>query len=115
MNATAVKITGQCHCGEITYEAQGPIIKSSQCDCAACQAATGTFAAPVLTVLRANYSVTKGQPAVFKAESGEDCDAYGTWQFCPNCGTQLYWLGNEGDELDIYAGTLHDKSLHNPA
>jgi hypothetical protein len=115
MEATALTITGQCHCGEITYEAHGPIIKSSQCDCAGCRAATGTFAAPFVTVQRANHTITQGKPAVFRAESGEDCDAHGTWHFCTNCGTQLYWLGNEGNELDIFAGTLHDRSLYNPA
>ena len=80
---------------------------SSACGCAACRAATGAFAASVPTVLRASHNVTKGQPAVCKAESSEDCDAYGTRQFCPDCGTQRDWLGNEGNELDIFAGTLH--------
>ena len=104
-------ITGQCHCGDIKYEGQGPIIKSSYCDCPGCRRATGTFKAPFVTVLRQGFKVTAGEPSGFRADSGDRCDAYGEFFFCPRCGTQVFWKAHEGNELDIFAGTLEDTGL----
>jgi len=107
-------ITGGCHCGQVRYVAQEPIVKSSYCDCSGCQHATGTLHAPFVTVLRDHFSVTAGQPARFRAPSGERCDAVGVWFFCPNCGTHVYWLCDHGNELDIFAGSLDDTSVFQP-
>ncbi|MFH1084429.1 MAG: GFA family protein [Chloroflexota bacterium] len=107
-------ITGRCHCGQVTYEAQGPIIKSSYCDCPGCQRATGTLKAPFVTVLRAGLKITTGEPAAFRAASGERCDAYGEWLHCHHCGSPLFWRSLEGNELDIFAGTLDDATVFQP-
>lgn len=103
-------VSGRCHCGQVRYEATGPVAKASYCDCRGCQRATGTLKAPFVTFRRANVTVVAGQLAEFKAEGGEKCDRHGTWQFCPKCGTQVFWKGSTGDELDILAGTLDDTS-----
>jgi hypothetical protein len=104
-------IKGQCHCGYIKYEAQGPVVKCSYCDCRGCQKATGTFKAPFVTVLREGFRIIGAEPTKFRAESGDRCDAHGTWNFCPKCGTQIFWKGNQGNELDLFAGTLDNMSL----
>ena len=104
-------ITGKCHCGYIEYQAQGPIIKCSYCDCNGCKKATGTFKAPFITVKRNNFSIISGNISKFKSESKERCDGYGEWYFCTKCGTQLYWKSFEGDQLDIFAGTLDNTNL----
>ena len=85
--------------------------KCSHCDCRGCQRATGTLKVPFVTVPRKNFKITAGKPSQFRAKSGEKCDVHGVWVFCPQCGTQLYWLGNKGDQLDIFAGTLDDTSV----
>jgi hypothetical protein len=107
-------ITGHCHCGGIQYKAEGPIVKTSYCDCPGCQKATGTLQAPFVTVLRGNTEVTAGEPSVFRAKSGDRCDEHGEWLFCPDCGTQVFWRGFRGNELDIFAGTLNDPSVFQP-
>lgn len=107
-------MTGQCHCGRIKYEAKSPIVKCSYCDCRGCQRATGTLKAPFVTVRRDGVKVISGKPSEFRAASGEKCDAHGVWLFCPDCGTQLFWKGDKGDELDIFAGTLDDASVFKP-
>lgn len=109
-----VQITGQCHCGNIKYMAQGPIVKCSYCDCGGCQRATGTLKAPFVTVKRQGFVLTAGEPASFRAESGVGCDCHGVWNFCPKCGTQVFWKGHTGDELDIFAGTLDDTTVFRP-
>jgi len=104
-------IKGQCHCGYIKYEAQGPIVKCSYCDCHGCRKATGTLKVPFVTVLREGFKITESEPFEFRAESGEKCDAHGAWHFCPKCGSQVFWKGNQGNELDLFAGSLNDTTL----
>lgn len=110
----AQKISGQCHCGNIKYQATGPIIKSSYCDCRGCQRASGTLKVPYVTFSRSNVKVIEGELSEFKANGGEKCDCHGVWLFCPKCGTQIFWKANKGEELDVFAGTLDDTSLFQP-
>ena len=111
--ATAL-LVGRCHCGDVSYEAQGPIVKSTSCDCDGCRRATGTLNVPFVSVRRAGFKITAGEPSVFRADSGVKCDAFGVWSFCSKCGTQLFWTGDTGDEIDIFAGTLDDTSVFQP-
>lgn len=104
-------ITGQCHCGAVRYEADGPVVKSSQCDCMGCQRATGSLKAPFVTVKRAGFRVVAGQAARYQAAGGERCDAHGAWHFCGTCGGPLFWLGHQGDEIDLFAGSLDDRAV----
>lgn len=105
------KATGQCHCGQITYEAEDPNLVCAYCDCRGCQRATGTLKAPFVHVSRTGFRTTIGEAKAFRAASGDRCDAGGVWYFCPACGTQLFWKGDRGDEIAIFAGTLDDPSL----
>jgi len=107
----AKSITGQCHCGHVKYTAQGPVVRRSYCDCRGCQRATGTLKAPFVTVLRSAFTTTAGEPASFRSDSKAKCDCHGVWHFCPKCGTQVFWKGDKGNELDIFAGTLDDTSI----
>lgn len=104
-------ITGRCHCGDVAYEARGPIIKCSTCDCRGCRKTTGTLKAPFVTVARARFKVTAGVPATYQATSGDRCDAHGVWHFCPRCGSPVFWLGHKGDEVDLFAGSLDDVTV----
>ncbi len=76
-------ITGQCHCGQVKYEVQGPVVESNYCDCRGCQRATGTLKSPFLVVRQAGFKVVAGEPATFRAASGVKCDLHGVWHFCP--------------------------------
>jgi hypothetical protein len=103
--------TGHCHCNFIKYQVQGDIIKCSYCDCKGCQKATATLKAPFVSVLRTAFTLTSGEPSKYDAASGEKCDKFGEWYFCPKCGTQVFWKAHEGNELDLFAGTLDDVKL----
>lgn len=111
---TETKFIGQCHCGEIRYEAVGPIIRCTYCDCRGCQRAAGALQVPYVTVQRAKFTITAGQPLEFRASSGEKCDCHGVWNFCPRCGTPVFWKGDKTEEIDIFAGTLDDTKLFQP-
>ena len=103
--------TGQCHCGTIQYAALNPRLNVEHCDCVGCQRASGTLRVPFIHVGRADLNIAEGRPTDFRAKSGEKCDAGGVWQFCSDCGTQLFWDGDRGDEIAIFAGTVDDPSL----
>ncbi len=103
-------ITGQCHCGQITYEAQGPILRKGICRCQSCQRATGALESPNIGVAMEHFAVTTGEPVQFRAKSGTGCEA-GTWNICSKCGSQLYWINAAKSELAIFAGTLDDTNL----
>ena len=76
--APAQPITGQCHCGQIKYEAQGPAVEGNYCDCRGCQRATGTMKSAILVVKSAGFKIVAGEPTAFRATKGEKCDKYGT-------------------------------------
>ena len=105
--------TGQCHCGSVQYEAQGPITFQGTCTCRACQRATGALASPNIQVPIETFHVTSGSPTQFKSDSDEGCDA-GVFHFCGQCGSQLYWTNGAGTELAIFVGTLDDTSAFRP-
>jgi hypothetical protein len=82
-----MKIEGQCHCGQITYEAVVDPDKVTICHCTDCQTLTGS-------AYRANVQapaetfVLRGQPQIYikTAQSG----AKRAHAFCPACGTPVY-------------------------
>lgn len=104
-------ISGHCHCNYINYQVNGSVIKCSYCDCKGCQKTTGTLKAPFVTVPRDGFTLISGELSKYHAPSGEKCDQFGDWYFCPKCGSPIYWKGHEGNELDLFAGSLDDPSL----
>ncbi len=104
-------ITGQCHCGAVKYESTGPIFRQGECDCRACQRATGTLVSPNVGVKPDSFRIIQGKPSQYKAPSNEGCEA-GTWHFCAQCGAPLYWAAPDGFELAIFVGSLDDTSLY---
>ena len=111
MEGTETKmITGQCHCGAIQYEAQGPVLRQGICQCRGCQRATGGLWSPSVGVAQESFRIKAGTPTQFQASSNEACDS-GTWNLCSKCGSQLFWTNAAGTELAIFAGTLDDTRL----
>ena len=82
-----MKITGGCHCGAITYEAEVDPGKVSVCHCTDCQTLTGSAFRIVVPAKREGFKL-KGEPKIYvkTGESGRR-RAQG---FCYNCGTPIY-------------------------
>ena len=108
-------LTGQCHCGYITYGYSGDIVRSSYCDCHGCQRASGTLKVPFITVNMAMFKLITGELSHFHNEEGDRCDKYGTWYFCSRCGTHIYWKSHQGTEFDLFTGTLDDTEFFQDA
>ena len=107
-------ISGRCHCGAIRYVVTGPAVRSSTCDCEGCRRASGALKVPYVTVSNAVFKVTAGVPSVYRAVSGEKCDCRGAWNYCATCGSPLFWKGDQGGTVDLFAGSLDDPTLFHP-
>ncbi|HEX3863814.1 MAG TPA: GFA family protein [Stellaceae bacterium] len=83
-----MKVTGQCHCGNIRYEAEIDPASVRVCHCTDCQRLTGTAFRTNVASLPGSFVLKSGTPKIYikTAESGNK-RAHG---FCPDCGTPLY-------------------------
>jgi hypothetical protein len=83
-----MKVTGGCHCGRITYEAEVDPATVRICHCTDCQKLTGTAFRLTIQSLPGTFSLKSGIPKTYlkTAESGTE-RIHG---FCPDCGTPIY-------------------------
>jgi hypothetical protein len=84
----AMKVTGRCHCGQISFEAEIDPTQVRICHCTDCQTLTGTAFRTNVSSLPGTFVLKSGTPKIYikTAESGNK-RAHG---FCPECGTPLY-------------------------
>ena len=84
-----MKVTGGCHCGTITYEAEVDPAAVWICHCTDCQSSTGTAFRTNVPVPGASFKMLSGTPTVYiktTAESGNPR----AQAFCPKCGSPIY-------------------------
>lgn len=101
-------ITGQCHCGAISFTATVDPRQVLVCHCADCQQFSG---APYRAVLPTPVGQVqlKGQPRYYvKVAASGNRRAQA---FCPECGTQLY--ATEADQpqvLNLRLGCVNERA-----
>src|SRR5215831_9211423 len=85
----AMKITGRCHCGRISFEAEVDPTQVRICHCTDCQTLTGTAFRTTVPSLPGTFVLRNGTPKVYIkiAESGNR-RAHG---FCPECQPHVLW------------------------
>jgi hypothetical protein len=101
-------LKGGCFCGNIRYETTGVPGTSTNCHCSICQRTTG---APFVTWFRvplSTFQLLKGQPQEFQSTEK------GVRSFCPICGTQLLFVEQGKDEIDITTTSLDQPGLVPP-
>lgn len=108
-----MNITGQCHCGAISFTALVDPAKVLVCHCADCQQFSGGPFRAVLPTPAEQVRLS-GQPKIYVkvAESGNRR----AQAFCPECGTQLY--ATEPDEpkvLGLRLGCVNERAQLTPA
>jgi hypothetical protein len=103
-------ITGRCYCGDVHYEAEGPVLLRAECLCRECQYITGGGSLHVLAVPLKGFALTKG--AVKDFARGDIAGAV-TRQFCPNCGTHLFTRAPALSEaIIVKVGSLDDPAVY---
>jgi hypothetical protein len=88
-----MKVTGGCHCGHITYEAEVDPATVRVCHCTDCQRLTGTVFRAAIPSLRGTFVLRSGTPKTYikTAESGNKR----VHAFCSECGTPIYATSSE--------------------
>lgn len=83
-----MKVEGQCHCGNISYEAEIDPEKVHLCHCTDCQALTGSAFRVTVQAPSASFRLLTGQPKTYikTAASGNRR----IHAFCPDCGSPVY-------------------------
>src|SRR5438876_7921589 len=84
----AMKVTGRCHCGQISFEAEIDPTQVRICHCTDCQTLTGTAFRTTVPSLPGTFVLRSGTPKIYikTAESGNKR----AHAFCPECGTPIY-------------------------
>jgi hypothetical protein len=83
-----MKVTGGCHCGQITYEAEVDPATVRVCHCTDCQRLSGTVFRTNISSLPGTFVLKSGTPKIYikTAESGNKR----AHAFCPECGAPIY-------------------------
>ncbi len=106
----------QCHCGQVTLTCEGDPNPVVMCSCQLCQRRTG---APVH--IGAWFDMEKvtfeGETKEFTRTTGDQGMA-ATFNFCPECGTSVWWGGqSEGmlaNRVGIASGCFADPDFPPP-
>ena len=105
--------TGQCLCGEITYEFPNEPAMSGVCHCKNCQRQAGSAFSTLAGVPKNEFSMT-GEPKLYQdsdTDSGSTVERF----FCGNCGSPIYSaIPSQPDLLFLKTGTLDDTSAFTP-
>ena len=103
-----MNITGQCHCGAISFTALIDPAKVIACHCADCQIFSGAPFRAVIPTPAENVKMT-GEPKHYVkiAESGN----HRAQGFCGNCATQLYATDAETHQvLGLRLGCVNERA-----
>lgn len=94
---------GQCHCGAVRYEMPAEAVHSGVCHCTDCRRHSG---APMVTwaMVPTEQVTISGETATYASSE------HGRRQFCPKCGTGLFYLNDQvfPGLIDVQTATLDD-------
>jgi len=103
-----MKVTGACHCGKVTYEAEIDTEKVGICHCTDCQRLSGSAFRTVAFTNENCFWLTAGElkEYVKTGDSGNER----IQSFCPNCGSPIYSAPtSEPKVYSIRVGTLEQR------
>jgi hypothetical protein len=104
-----MKITGGCHCGAISYEAQIDPHTVAVCHCTDCQMLSGSAFRVVVPAKREGFKLLSGEPTIYvkTGESGRKR----VQSFCSTCGTPIYSSHvTDPQVFSIRLGTAHQRA-----
>ena len=106
------KLTGNCLCGKVSYEADGDIALQANCHCTDCQQISGS---PYVTLLFFKEDDVKISGEVKSFSHSVDSGNELRKDFCSTCGSQMFG-GNAArpGSIAIKAGTINEKEHIKP-
>ena len=101
--------TGRCHCGAITYSAEGAAEHHALCHCVDCRVWSGAPMAGWIAWKEDRVTIS-GEPVTYTSSE------HGRRDFCGTCGTGLFYRNAEylPGIIDIHSGTLDDYAAYPP-
>jgi hypothetical protein len=98
------KHTGRCLCGSIRFETGGPLRDVTACHCSQCRRQTGLY-----------YAATSAPVSSLAIEGEENLTWYRASEtarrgFCSECGSALFWVADDADDISIMAGAFDEPS-----
>jgi len=108
-----MKVEGQCHCGELRFEAEIDPETVRICHCTDYQTITGAAYRVNVTAPAEHFRLKTGSPKIYTriAESGNPrANA-----FCVNCGTHIYSAATvDPPSYSLRVGTLRERGQLRP-
>lgn len=108
-----MKVTGECHCGRIAFEAEVNPDAVGICHCTDCQTLSGTAYRTVVPTVPGSFRLIRGEPKLYikTAESGNKR----VQAFCPDCGTPIYAANPDGPSNQaLRVGALKERAMLRP-
>jgi hypothetical protein len=102
-----------CSCGQLRVVVTGEPIRVSVCHCLACQRRTGSAFGYQARFHRSDTTIS-GRSTEW-GRVADDGETSCTFHFCPECGTTVYYVGDQDPELvAVAAGAFADPSFPAP-
>lgn len=103
-------LEGGCFCGQVRYKAEVSPVHIALCHCGDCRRHAGAPAVCWAAVKSDDIEIS-GETTTFASSE------HGRRQFCPTCGTGLFYVNDEvlPGLTDIQTGTLDDPAMAPPA
>lgn len=102
-------LTGRCHCGAISYSAEGEPEHHALCHCSDCRRWAGAPMASWIAFKAENVAIS-GEPVTYQSSQ------FAQREFCGRCGTGLFYRNEQflPGIIDIQSGTLDDPEGNAP-
>ena len=101
-----------CHCGQFRIRLAGDPQLVSSCHCQACQRRTGALFGSTSFFKKSQVVSIEGERRAFRRQG--DSGTWLTFQFCPNCGSNVCWQSEASPEMiSVAVGAFADP--HFPA
>ncbi len=102
-----------CSCGQLKIKVSGDPQIVSSCHCLACQRRTGAVFGSTSFWRKTQVVLTEGEARSFRRQA--DSGNWLTFQFCPNCGSTVFWENESRPEMvSVAVGTFADPAFPAP-
>ena len=94
--------TGSCLCGAVRLRTSGPLRDVVGCHCSQCRKQTGLYLAAT-NAATADLTID-GKDSISWYRSSPTASR----AFCKTCGSALFWVADDADQISIMAGLFDD-------
>jgi hypothetical protein len=103
-----------CQCGKLTLRCAAEPAKVSLCHCFDCQRRTGSLFGVAAFYPKAMVEIGAGEAKLFRRDAASGLTV--TFNFCPNCGSTLWWEAERmPDLIGVAVGCFADRDFPMPA